>query len=130
MLAEDEVREIGITTVVFGDLLRDPLVVAVTVEPHGAALDDDALAAAFEEFREQPTPAEEGMTMVGERIVDTSGDMPAFREHHRLANGLEVFTWYQLRPDHRVTVEGAWWGDRPEAQAVVEAAYASLRLDE
>jgi len=123
-------EEGGTTSVVFGDMLRDPLLVAVSVEAHDHGLYDPELRAeAFAAFRQQATPpTEDGAEQIGEREVDERGDMPAFREHHRYANGLHVITWHQLRPDHRVMVEGAWWGDDEEAQAVVEAAYASLRL--
>ena len=119
-------------SVVFGDLLEDPLVIAVTFDEHGKDLGDpDARAQAFEHFRVAATPPlEEDMVVVGERMIDARGDMPAFRERYRLPNGLEAISWHQLRPTYEVTVQLAWWRDYEEAEALGEQAFASLRIDD
>jgi hypothetical protein len=96
----------GQRSLVFGDLLDSPFAVVVTIDDHDFDLADPALLEReFASFLQQPTVDPDGNPTVGERLVDMRGDMPAFRQRHRLPNGLETLVWYQLRPQHRVAAD-------------------------
>jgi rhomboid protease GluP len=118
-------------SVLFGDLLDDPIAIAITIEPHGLDLSDpDERAEIFENERRRGSPLpDEGMIAVGEQMLDPRGDMPAFRQHYRLPNGLQVILWYQVRPAYSVTMQAWWWPEYEGAEALGEQAFASLRVD-
>ncbi len=114
----------GERIVVFGDLLRDPLVIAVIVEE---VQNPSTRVIELEKFRKANPPwPDPDMTVVGEREDDDTGELPAFRDQFR-GERVEAMNWYQLHDRQRIVVRAIWWNEHPLAGKVAANAYASLR---
>jgi hypothetical protein len=99
---------------VFGDALRDPVAVVVSVLPHrDGPLGADELAALQDDFFAGASEAPAHTTAVGSRVILEETPTPDFEERFVADNGLHVRLRYALHPGARVVTEILTWRGTP-----------------
>jgi len=122
---QSEILEPNEVVWTIGDVIRDPLTLAVVITPHGldAAELDERIASYVAQGPK--TPAEAELVFAWRRAEGVGS--PAFEVMYRYPNGLLSGLWIQLRDDVEVRVESLRWpGGGERWEAALAEIYSSL----